>query len=126
MELVVSSKRFKSQRYSVTSMLNKDAQQTLVQVSNIHNLLCDICNTIEEYFTYPLLTIIAISFLFILFDDYYILEVMLNPKHVEVFEADEFFAFFFIQMLWYVIIIFAIVEGSSSTIKEVRTYLDIF
>ncbi|XP_065358038.1 putative gustatory receptor 28a [Calliphora vicina] len=107
-----------SKRYSVTSIIRQNPEFSLKQVTNIHNLLCDICNTIEEYFTYPLLAIIAISFLFILFDDFYILEVMLNPNCVEVFEADEFFAFFFAQMLWYVIIIIVIVEGSSKTIKE--------
>lgn len=107
-----------SKRYSVTSIIRQNPEFSLKQVTNIHNLLCDICNTIEEYFTYPLLAIIAISFLFILFDDFYILEVMLNPNCVEVFEADEFFAFFIAQMLWYVIIIVLIVEGSSKTIKE--------
>ena len=107
-----------NKRYSVTSVIRQNPEFALKQVTNIHNLLCDICNTIEEYFTYPLLAIIAISFLFILFDDFYILEVKLNPNCVEVFEADEFFAFFIAQMLWYVIIIFLIVEGSSRTIKE--------
>ncbi|XP_075151041.1 gustatory receptor 28a [Haematobia irritans] len=106
------------QRYSVASIIRQNPELALKQVTNIHNVLCDICNTIEEYFSYPLLAIIAISFLFILFDDFYILEVMLNPNCVEKFEADEFFAFFFAQMLWYVIIIILIVEGSSNTIKE--------
>ncbi|XP_073822499.1 gustatory receptor 28a [Musca autumnalis] len=106
------------QRFSVASIIRQNPELALRQVTNIHNLLCDICNTIEEYFTYPLLAIIAISFLFILFDDFYILEVKLNPNCVEVFEADEFFAFFIAQMFWYVIIIVLIVEGSSRTIKE--------
>ncbi|XP_061399383.1 putative gustatory receptor 28a [Musca vetustissima] len=106
------------QRYSVASIIRQNPELAIRQVTNIHNLLCDICNTIEEYFTYPLLAIIAISFLFILFDDYYLLEVKLNPNCVEVFEADEFFAFFITQMFWYVIIIVLIVEGSSRTIKE--------
>ncbi|XP_030383856.1 putative gustatory receptor 28a [Scaptodrosophila lebanonensis] len=106
------------QRYSVTSIIRQNPEYAIKQVSNIHNLLCDICHKIEEYFTYPLLAIIAISFLFILFDDFYILEVLLNPKRLEVFEADEFFAFFLQQMLWYVVIIFLIVEASGRTIKE--------
>lgn len=112
------AKSANQQRYSVTSVIRQNPEFALKQVTNIHNLLCDICNTIEEYFSYPLLAIIAISFLFILFDDFYILEVMLNPNCVEVFEADEFFAFFIAQMLWYVSIIILIVEGSSTTIKE--------
>ncbi|XP_037928427.1 putative gustatory receptor 28a [Teleopsis dalmanni] len=105
-------------RYSVTSIIRQNPELSLKQVTNVHNLLCDICNTIEEYFAYPMLAIIAISFLFILFDDFYILEVVLNPHCVETVEADEFFVFFFAQMLWYVIIIILIVEGSSNTIKE--------
>lgn len=106
------------QRYSVTSIIRQNPEYALKQVSNIHNLLCDICQTIEEYFTYPLLGIIAISFLFILFDDFYILEALINPKRLDYFEADEFFAFFLIQMIWYIVIIFLIVEASSSTIRH--------
>ncbi|XP_034100076.1 putative gustatory receptor 28a isoform X1 [Drosophila albomicans] len=106
------------QRYSVTSIIRQNPDYAMKQVSNIHNLLCDICQTIEEYFTYPLLGIIAISFLFILFDDFYILEAMMNPKRLDYFEADEFFAFFLIQMIWYIVIIFLIVEASSKTIRH--------
>ncbi|XP_033236252.1 putative gustatory receptor 28a [Drosophila pseudoobscura] len=105
-------------RYSVTSIIRLNPEYAIKQVSNIHNLLCDICHTIEEYFTYPLLGIIAISFLFILFDDFYILEAVLNPKRLDVFETDEFFAFFLIQMSWYIVIIILIVESSSRTILE--------
>uniref|UniRef100_A0A6P4F1F7 Uncharacterized protein LOC108048233 n=1 Tax=Drosophila rhopaloa TaxID=1041015 RepID=A0A6P4F1F7_DRORH len=103
-------------RYSVTSVIRLNPEYAIKQVSNIHNLLCDICQTIEEYFTYPLLGIIAISFLFILFDDFYILEAILNPKRLDVFEADEFFAFFLMQLIWYIVIIVLIVEASSRTI----------
>ncbi|XP_023173767.1 putative gustatory receptor 28a [Drosophila hydei] len=106
------------QRYSVTSIIRQNPEYAIKQVANIHNLLCDICHTIEEYFTYPLLGIIAISFLFILFDDFYILEALLNPKRLDYFEADEFFAFFLTQMIWYIVIIFLIVEASSSTIRH--------
>lgn len=106
------------QRYSVTSIIRQNPEYAIKQVANIHNLLCDICHTIEEYFTYPLLGIIAISFLFILFDDFYILEALLNPKRLDYFEADEFFAFFLTQMMWYIVIIFLIVEASSSTIRH--------
>ena len=102
------------------SLIHRNPTQSLKEITNIHNLLCDICLIIEEYFTYPLVAIVGISFMFILFDDYYILEVLLNPNRLEYFEAHEFFAFFLIQMLWYVIIILAIVEGSSSTIKQVK------
>ncbi|XP_068140324.1 putative gustatory receptor 28a [Drosophila tropicalis] len=105
-------------RYSVTSIIRQNPEYAIKQVSNIQNLLCDICQTIEEYFTYPLLGIIAISFLFILFDDFYILEAQLNPKRLDKFEADEFFAFFLSQMIWYIVIIFLIVEGSSKTILQ--------
>ncbi|KAH8376704.1 hypothetical protein KR093_000923 [Drosophila rubida] len=106
------------QRYSVTSIIRQNPDYAIKQVSNIHNLLCDICQTIEEYFTYPLLGIIAISFLFILFDDFYILEALLNPKRLDYFEADEFFAFFLTQLMWYIVIIFLIVEASSKTIRQ--------
>ncbi|KAH8412028.1 hypothetical protein KR222_007039, partial [Zaprionus bogoriensis] len=106
------------QRYSVTSIIRQNPEYALKQVSNIHNLLCDICQTIEEYFTYPLLGIIAISFLFILFDDFYILEALMNPKRLDYFEDDEFFAFFLTQMIWYIVIIFLIVEASSTTIRH--------
>ncbi|XP_011198978.2 putative gustatory receptor 28a [Bactrocera dorsalis] len=105
-------------RYSVTSLVRRNPEGALKQVSNVHNLLCDICCTIEDYFNYPMLAIIAISFLFILFDDFYILEAVITPSRVDKFEADEFFAFFITQMLWYVVIILLIVEGSSKTIKE--------
>lgn len=105
-------------RYSVTSLVRQNPERALKQVSNVHNLLCDICYTIEDYFNYTMLAIIAISFLFILFDDFYILEAIITPSRVDKFEADEFFAFFITQMLWYVVIILLIVEGSSKTIKE--------
>ncbi|XP_036328377.1 putative gustatory receptor 28a [Rhagoletis pomonella] len=105
-------------RYSVTSIVRENPETALKQVSHVHNLLCDICCTIEDYFNYPMLAIIAISFLFILFDDFYILEAIIIPSRVDKFEADEFFAFFFTQMVWYVVIILLIVEGSSKTIRE--------
>ncbi|XP_017851574.1 putative gustatory receptor 28a [Drosophila busckii] len=105
-------------RYSVTSIIRQSPEYAIKQVANIHNLLCDICQTIEEYFTYPLLGIIAISFLFILFDDFYILEALLNPKRLDKSEDEEFFAFFLTQMMWYIVIIFLIVEASSNTIRN--------
>ncbi|XP_054744453.1 putative gustatory receptor 28a [Anastrepha obliqua] len=108
-------------RYSVTSIVRQNPERALKQVSNVHNLLCDICCTIEDYFNYPMLAIIAISFLFILFDDFYILEAVITPSRVDKFEADEFFAFFFTQMVWYVVIILLIVEGSSKTIRESKS-----
>ncbi|XP_011180394.1 putative gustatory receptor 28a [Zeugodacus cucurbitae] len=40
------------------------------------------------------------------------------PSRMGKIEADVFFAFFITQMLWYVVIILLIVEGSSKTIRE--------
>ncbi|XP_067626202.1 putative gustatory receptor 28a isoform X2 [Eurosta solidaginis] len=105
-------------RCSVTSTLRQNPQCALKKVTHLHNLLCDICCHIEDYFSYPMLAIIAISFLFILFDDFYILEAILIPSRVDKFESDEFFTFFFSQMLWYVVTILLIVEGCSKTIRE--------
>lgn len=115
---VIQSTTTSRPRYSVTSLVRSNPEAALKQVSNVHNLLCDICCRIEDYFNYPMLAITAISFLFILFDVFYILEAVITPSRVDKFEADEFFAFFITQMLWYVVIILLIVEGSSKTIKE--------
>ncbi|KAI8042035.1 hypothetical protein M5D96_003335 [Drosophila gunungcola] len=73
-------------RYSVTSVIRLNPEYAIKQVSNIHNLLCDIS--------------------------------MLNPKRLDRFEADEFFAFFLMQLIWYIVIIVLIVEASSRTIMH--------
>lgn len=96
-----------------TSVTCQDPEYAVKQISIIHNLLCDMCEMIEEYFTYPLLVTIAISILIIIFGTFLIVVAMFNPA-VFGFKSNALIAASTSAII-FLVIIFIIVETSSRT-----------
>jgi len=101
---------------NIPSIIRQCPEKAIEQVSDIHNLLCDICETIDEYFSYPLLVTIAVSFLSIIIKAYYIVAFFYYKVDAEESKKYDYLADECNEMIMYTVILFLIVEASSSTI----------
>lgn len=57
--------------------INFPAIYVLVQIRNIHNLVCDISNEISQFYSFPTLIALSLIFLSLLYDMYYLLEILI-------------------------------------------------
>ncbi|XP_055386191.1 uncharacterized protein LOC129615139 [Condylostylus longicornis] len=96
---------------------------TIKKAIKIYDLLCDACEIVDDHFTYQMLIIIGISFIYIVFDGYYILVAVLYQTNGSNVGNNDFLIFFCIQMFLYIIIILGIVESVNKTIKQSRLSL---
>lgn len=104
---------------SFNSTVKNNPLRALKRFSKVHNLICDACDVIEDYFQYQILTIVMTSFILILFGAYYILEVAIGWGQIESkFHKEEFLGFFGLEMVLYAIITLFIIESSSLTTRE--------
>lgn len=111
--------------FGITSNLTKSHymtmthEQTLHITAQMHHALCDICEAAEKYFSMKMLSIIAIAFLIIIFNSYYILELLVTTKTQELNTGIyDFVAFFSYQIIVYSMSIMCIVSTSSSVVKQ--------
>ncbi|CRK93784.1 CLUMA_CG007312, isoform A [Clunio marinus] len=90
------------------------------QISIIHDSLCDACNLVEDYFSAQMLTTVAIAFLIIVFNTYYILGAMFGNANIpgQYFNTVEFITFFSYQIAVHFLSVFAVVFVCSSLSKE--------
>nr|QKN21413.1 gustatory receptor [Bactrocera dorsalis] len=105
--------------FSMYTIVTNNPCEIIQESMEIHHMICDAASTANKYFTYQLLTIISIAFLLIVFDAYYVLEILLGKSaHEGKFKTVEFVTFFSCQMILYVIAIVSIVEGSNRAIQK--------
>ncbi|XP_049307293.1 putative gustatory receptor 28b isoform X3 [Bactrocera dorsalis] len=105
--------------FSMYTIVTNNPCEIIQESMEIHHMICDAASTANKYFTYQLLTIISIAFLLIVFDAYYVLEILLGKSaHEGKFKTAEFVTFFSCQMILYVIAIVSIVEGSNRAIQK--------
>lgn len=94
-------------------------EQTLHITAQMHHALCDICEASEKYFSLKMLTIITIAFLIIIFNTYYILELVLTTKtQILKTQMYDFIAFFSYQIIVYSMSILCIVQLSASVVRQ--------
>lgn len=94
-------------------------EQTLQISAQIHHALCDICDAAEKYFSLKMLTIITIAFLIIIFNSYYILELLVTTKSQELtMSINDFVGFFSYQIVIYSMSIICIVQTSSGVVRQ--------
>lgn len=116
----IKSKRMVGMNSNFTDT-NKDIIIVLDETCRIHEDLCDTCFITEQYFAIQMLTIVAIAFLVIVFNSYYVLEVALgNGQYNKNIGGKEFVIFFVYQMCMYILSVLSIVQSSHSATSEVR------
>lgn len=100
---------------------NASLLTTIETSCRIHEDLCDACYITEEYFSVVMLTIVTIGFLIIVFNAYYVLEMLLrHGGDIEV-ETLLFIMFLVYQMFIHGLGLVCIVQNSSAVQEEVCT-----
>ncbi|KAJ6640745.1 putative gustatory receptor 28b [Pseudolycoriella hygida] len=100
-------------------IIEKDVISVLDEACRIHEDLCDTCFITEQYFAVQMLTIVSIAFLVIVFNSYYVLEVILgNGQYNKSIGDKEFVIFFIYQMCMYTLAVLIIVQSSHSAVVE--------
>ncbi|XP_034479773.1 putative gustatory receptor 28a [Drosophila innubila] len=102
---------------NVTSIVRQVPENAIKHVSTIQNLLCDVCQTIDEYLSYNLLIVITVLGCNTVFEYY-------SLKSAKTFDITEF-NFFIIEVAFSILLIFLVVEVGSSTISKISTTTDI-
>lgn len=103
----------------------KNILDVLDEACRIHEDLCDTCFITEQYFAIQMITIVAVAFLVIVFNSYYVLEVAIGSGQYNKNIGDkEFVTFFVYQMCMYILSVLCIVQSSQSATTEVRKKLD--
>lgn len=62
-----------------TNVLKRDSLQTIDKAMEIQQILFEFADVINSYFKFQLLVVILTAFIVIVFDCYYLLEVLNNP-----------------------------------------------
>lgn len=93
---------------------------TIETACRIHEDLCDACYITEEYFSVVMLTIVTIGFLIIVFNAYYVLEVLFRHGGDIDAETMSFIVFLVYQMFIHGLGLVCIVQNSSAVLEEVR------
>lgn len=94
---------------------------TIETACRIHEDLCDACFITEEYFSVVMLTIVTIGFLIIVFNAYYVLEVLFRHGGNIDTETMSFIVFLVYQMFIHGLGLLSIVQNSSAVFEEVFT-----
>ncbi|XP_063697716.1 putative gustatory receptor 28b [Culicoides brevitarsis] len=94
-------------------------EQILQIAAQIHHALADICEAAEKYFSLKMLTIITIAFVIIIFNSYYILELVVTSTTQKLtMGMYDFIGFFSYQIIIYSMSIICIVQTSSSVVQQ--------
>lgn len=96
----------------------KTELSTIETACRIHEDLCDACYITEEYFSIVMLTIVTIGFLIIVFNAYYVLEVLFRHGGLIDAETMSFIVFLVYQMFIHGLGLFCIVQNSSAVLEE--------
>ena len=110
---------------SVYTSKSKSNLEMIEQLTKLHDKLCDTAKYVEEYFTIQMLAVISVVFLIIVFNLFYMLEVLLCPNSESMdrhFQKWQFLLFFFLYSLKHSFAILGIVYTSCSVYSEVDTY----
>lgn len=91
---------------------------TIETACRIHEDLCDACYITEEYFSIVMLTIVTIGFLIIVFNAYYVLEVLFRHGGQVDTDTISFIVFLVYQMFIHGLGLFCIVQNSSAVLGE--------
>lgn len=110
----------KSAGHSSSSDQNKTNELLTIETAcRIHEDLCDACFITEEYFSVVMLTIVTIGFLIIVFNAYYVLEVLFRHGGNIDTETTSFIVFLVYQMFIHGLGLLSIVQNSSAVFEEV-------
>ncbi|XP_055543511.1 putative gustatory receptor 28b isoform X2 [Wyeomyia smithii] len=98
---------------------NRYMPEVINRVASIQDELCDACNSVQEYFKVQMLTIVAITFLIVVFNTYYILEIVFTKNMFNTpCSKFQFFAFFFCQAVIHAFGVLKLIVVSSLAVQE--------
>ncbi|XP_053691877.1 putative gustatory receptor 28a [Sabethes cyaneus] len=98
---------------------NRYMPEVITRVASIQDELCDACNSVQEYFKVQMLTIVTITFLIVVFNVYYILEIIFT-KHMSTTPCTQFqfILFFGFQAMIHAFGVLKIIFVSSLAVQE--------
>lgn len=115
-------KSFKDSQDSSSNLLaERKLAEVVKDACSIHDDLCDTCFIAEEYFALKMLTIVAIGFLIIVFNLYYVMEIAFGQVPDE-FKAEsfKFLIFLVFQVGMNILGILCIIQSSCAISTEVN------
>lgn len=89
----------------------------------INDALGEACQLANGFFSYQMVIIVAIAFFTILFNLYYLLDMLIRHSQNQVDIDTLFILYFTAQFIYYVVITFLLVDGSTNVTAEVRDVL---
>lgn len=109
--------------FSISSAIYKNPEDVIKTIMKINDALSEACERANGFFSYHVVIIVSIAFFAILFDLYYLLDIFIEHSK-DHHQTDIFFiSFFTAQLVYYVMIIFLLVQGSTRIMVEVRNFL---
>lgn len=92
---------------------------TLTELANLHDLLCDLVICIESYFGYNIVMVVGLGFFFIIFNCYYVLEILFGPDEVtRSLDENELVGVIMAQVMASSMTLISFVEVCNKTIRQ--------
>lgn len=107
--------------FSIPSTVTKNPEDVINMIMKTNDALSDACELSNRFFAYQLVIIVAIAFFTTLFDLYYLLDILIQHSRDQEPTDISFILFFAAQLVYYVIVIFLLVQESTEIMAEVRT-----
>lgn len=94
-------------------------ENILSQLTNLHDTLCDTVNYVENYFGHNIVLIVGSLFFSIIFNCYYVLEVLFGPDEMfKSLDDTELLVVFMATVIASAMQLFAFIEISNKTVRQ--------
>lgn len=104
----------------ISSLIQKDDAGVISEIRHIHEEICDASGTAEEYFAIQMVTIIAIMFIIVIFNGYFLAEILFGCSVNDItMDSISIVAFLAYQLLLHAIGLLVIVHASNAVTTEV-------
>lgn len=91
----------------------------LGQLANLHNLLCDTVDCVENYFGFNIILMVGFTFFNVIFNSYYVLEVLFGPDDAfRLLNGSQLLVVFTANVIASVAQLFAFVEVCNKTVRQ--------
>lgn len=104
--------------YCLVEMNNVKSEKLIAEARDLYDLLFDTSQILQRYYGWKILIIIGLSFIYIISEIYYILEVIFSPFDFEELNKGELVAFTLAMVISYGFQILAIIEVCNSALEE--------
>lgn len=112
-----------SSGYCLVEMDSIKSEKLITEARDLYDLVSDTSQILQHYYGWKLLIIVGLSFIYMISEIYYALEVTFSPSNFEDLNTGGLFAFTFSMVISCVFQILAIVEASNSAFEENNTVI---